>query len=263
MTSTVLALAMMLASPATPTMTTTTTEMTAAGAKAPLLEISKKCPGLRFVGRDATFEITVTNKGEGAASNVVVTDPISPIVQFVSADNGGTRDGNNVVWRFPSMPAGDSKTLKVNVKCNQIGTVKNSAMVQYCVELADACEFEVKGIPAILLECVDDPDPIEVGGNVTYTIIVTNQGSAVGTNIVVTCNLPESEEFVSAGGATAGKGEGKKVTFAPLATLAPKARAEYKVVVKGTKEADARFAVELKSDQIETPVNETESTHIY
>lgn len=229
----------------------------------PMIEITKKCPQLRYLGREATFEITVTNKGNAAAQNVTVTDAIAGGVEIVSIENNGTRDGSNIVWRLGKLDAGQSQTLKVNVRCNQIGTVKNTATVSYCAEAAASCEFPVRGIPAILLECTDDPDPIEVGGQLTYTIIVTNQGSETGTNIVVNCTLPAEQEFVKAGGAANATSEGKTVKFAPLATLAPKARATFTVTVKGVKAADSRFKVSMKSDQIETPVEETESTHIY
>ena len=53
------------------------------------------------------------------------------------------------------------------------------------------------------------------------------------------------------------------VTFAPLARLAPQAKAEYRVIVKGTKAGDVRFKVDLISDQMTSPASETESTHIY
>jgi hypothetical protein len=135
--------------------------------------------------------------------------------------------------------------------------------VTYCSEAVAACEFEVKGIPAILLECVDDPDPIEVGGQCTYTITVTNQGTTTGTNIVVDCELADAQEFVKAAGATPGTASGKSVKFAPLASLAAKAKATYMVTVKGVKSADARFKITMKSDQMDTPVMETESTHFY
>jgi hypothetical protein len=79
----------------------------------------------------------------------------------------------------------------------------------------------------------------------------------------VECVLPPEEDFVKAAGATEGKADGKTIKFAPLATLAPKAKAVFTVTVKGVKEGDARFRVNLTSDQIETPVMETESTHIY
>ncbi len=230
---------------------------------APNVELTKKCPTLRYLGRDATFELTVTNRGSGRANNVVVTDSIPATVEFLSADNGGQREGGNVVWRLGALNPGETKTLKVQVRCNQIATVKNTATVSYCAEAMAACEFPVKGIPAILLECVDDPDPIEVGGQLTYTIEVTNQGTETGTNIRIVCTLPAEQEFVKAGGVAQAAAEGKTIKFAPVATIAPKAKIQYTVTVKGVKAADSRFRVELTSDQITSPVTETESTHIY
>lgn len=235
----------------------------AAPSRAPMVELTKLCPTLRYLGRDATFELTVTNRGGARALNVVVTDSIPATVEFLSADSNGQREGGNVVWRLGTLDPGESRTLKVQVRCNQIATVKNAATVSYCAESAAMCEFPVKGIPAILLECVDDPDPIEVGGQLTYTIEVTNQGTETGTNIRITCTLPAEQEFVKAGGAAQATAEGKTIKFAPVATLAPKAKIQFTVTVKGVKAADSRFRVELLSDQITSPVTETESTHIY
>ncbi len=236
-------------------------EFNAAGS--PMVEISKKCPSLRYLGRDATFEITVANRGTAPAANVVVTDTITGGTEFLSADNGGTRDGGNIVWRLGTLDAGQTKTLTVTARCTQISTVRNMAKVSYCAEAVAECSMDIKGIPAVLLECVDDPDPIEVGAQLTYTITVTNQGTAVGTNIRIECTVPPEQEFVKAGGATAATAEGGMVKFAPLASLAPAAKATFTVTAKGIKEADSRFHVKLMTDQTDTPVEETESTHIY
>jgi uncharacterized repeat protein (TIGR01451 family) len=229
----------------------------------PSVEISKKCPELRYLGREATFELTVTNRGGAAAQNVVVTDSVPATVEFISADGGGQREGGNVVWRLGTLEAGASRTLKVQVRCNQIATVKNTARVSYCAESLAECEFPVRGVPAILLECVDDPDPVEIGNQTTYTITVTNQGTAVDTNIKVVATLPPEVEFVKAGGATEGKAEGATVKFAPVASLASKAKAVFTVTVKGVKAGDSRFRIEMSSDQVDSPVMETESTRVY
>jgi len=234
-----------------------------ATAKQPIVELSKSCPDLRYVGRNATFEITVANRGDAAATNVVVTDGIPGGLDFLEVDNNGIREGSNLVWRLGTLEAGQSRVLKATFRCNTIGRFKNAATVSYCAEASDECELEVKGIPAILLECVDDPDPIELNGTLTYTVTVTNQGSAMDTNISVVCTLPPEEEYASSVGPTTGTAEGKTVTFAPLASLAPKANAVYRVTVRGVAEGDVRFRVDMKSDQISTPVMETESTRIY
>lgn len=229
----------------------------------PIVDIVKECPQMRYLGRDVTFDILVTNRGDGPALNVVVKDTVTGGVQFVSADNGGVRDGNDIVWRLGTLEAGQTRTLKTTMRCDQIGKVSNTAHVSYSAEAAVSCGFDVKGVPAILLECVDDPDPREVGSELTYTITVLNQGSADGTSIVVTGTLPPEQDYVSSAGPTTAKVAGKVVTFAPLATLAPKAKAVYSVKVKSVGAGDVRFQVQLTSDQLTRPVMETESTNQY
>lgn len=119
------------------------------------------------------------------------------------------------------------------------------------------------GIPAVLLEVIDLEDPIEVGNPVTYEIRVTNQGSAPGTNIRLTCLLPELQEFISGTGATAVNAQARQVTLEPLAVLEPKATATWRVLVRAVAPGDARFKVELVSDQFAQPIDEHEATQQY
>lgn len=232
----------------------------------PKLAIKAECSGRAFVGRDVTFRFTVSNTGDAACKNTVVTAPIPAGATFVRADNGGAVSGGNVVWNLGEVASGGgSKTLSMTVTPGGIGTVKGAATATCaCSDPAtDACETKIEGIPAILLEVVDTDDPIEVGQQVTYVITVTNQGSATGTGIKIVCELPGEEEFVSAGGATSGTVSGRTITFAPLPSLPPKAKAEFRIVVKATGAGDVRFKTSMTSDQFSRPVEETESTNLY
>jgi uncharacterized repeat protein (TIGR01451 family) len=124
--------------------------------------------------------------------------------------------------------------------------------------------FRTVGMPRVLLEVIDMSDPIEVGAQETYEITITNQGSANDTNIVIKIEIPAEMDFISAAGPTLGTASGKNVVFAPLPSLAPKAKAVYKLVTKGTKAADVRLKVEMTTDQTApTPIVASESTHIY
>lgn len=230
----------------------------------PALVITKTGPEKRFVNRSATYEITVTNKGDGPARNTILTDTLPAGMTFVSATDGGVFAGGKVTWNLGTLAPDASRKVSLTGMPTQMGTLKNTVRAEaQCTEATASVSTEVAGIPAILLEVVDLEDPIEVGSNETYLIVVTNQGSATGTNIRVTCTVPDEQEYVSGTGPSQASVSGKKVTFAPLATLAAKAKATYRVVVKGTKAGDVRFAVELISDQMTSPVNETESTHQY
>jgi len=230
----------------------------------PELAVTKTGPEMRYIGRPAVYEITVTNKGDAPARDTVLTDTVPAGLEFTSASDGGSFAGGLVTWRMGTLEPGASKKVTVTLKPLSAGTVKNVATAKaFCTEASADTTMPIKGVPAILLECVDDPDPIEVGGQVTYTIVVTNQGSADCTNIVIDCTLPNEQEYVSSDGPAKATASGKSVKFAPVATLAPKARLVYKVVVKGVKEGDVRFTTVLTADFITEPVQETESTHIY
>lgn len=116
-----------------------------------------------------------------------------------------------------------------------------------------------------MLEVIDVDDPVEVGKDTTYIITVTNQGSDHSRNVRVTCALEAGMEYVSSSGPTTGTlgAEGKVVAFEPLPSLAPKAKASWKVGVRALSEGDVRFKVGMTDDRLERPVEETEATHFY
>jgi uncharacterized repeat protein (TIGR01451 family) len=232
--------------------------------KKPVLTVAKTGPAKRYLDRNADYVITVENKGDGAARDTVVVDTLPAGMQFVSASQGGVHQSGKVTWKLGILAPGTSKQIVVRAKAAKIGVQRNVANVTaYCASGSAQTTTEVVGIPAILLEVADLEDPIEVGANETYVIEVTNQGSAPGTNIKITCTISDEQQYVSGTGPTQPQVAGKVINFAPLPMLAAKAKATYRLVVKGTKPGDIRFKVEMISDQMSSSVMETESTHQY
>lgn len=231
----------------------------------PVLTISKSCSARAFIARPIDYEITVTNTGDGAAVGTTISDSIPAGVTFMSASDGGRVQGGHIVWNVGTLAPKASKTVTAQLSAAQAGTYRNTATADAdCAEaVSDGCETVVTGIPAILLEVVDDPDPIRVGSETTYIITVTNQGSAPDNNIRIVCTLEANQEHVSSGGATNGSVSGRTITFAPVATLAPKAEATFRVVIRATAVGDTRFKVTMNSDNLKRPVEETEATNQY
>jgi uncharacterized repeat protein (TIGR01451 family) len=231
----------------------------------PVLTIAKKCPEKAFIGRPIHYEITVTNTGDAVSKATTLVDTLPAGATFVSATDGGTAAAGKVTWNLGDMAPGASRTVKLVANGSAAGTLTNSATASgTCADKVTAsCSTSVQGIPALLLEAVDNPDPIEVGSNVTYTITVTNQGSAEDKDIVVVATLPAELTFVSATGPTAFKVEGSKITFEGVKSLAPKAKATFTLQAKANAAGDVRFAVEMRSSTLKSPVNETESTNLY
>jgi len=230
----------------------------------PILVLEHDAPQSRFLGLTVKNTVTVTNKGDGMAKGTRLVTTLPDRCELVSASNGIKPEAGKLIWSLGDLTPGESEKVTFVLKPSTIGSMESSSSASaLCAKALTKAVTDIRGIPAILLECVDQADPIEVGGREAYKITVTNQGTAEGTNIVVRCTLGAEQEFASASGPTQETVEGQVVTFAPLKSLEPKARATYKVVVKALKAADARFAVSLTSDQLKTPVEETESTNQY
>jgi uncharacterized repeat protein (TIGR01451 family) len=234
--------------------------------KKPVLTIDLKCPSQAFTGTSARFAITVRNTGDGACDDTVVSATIPSGTTFMSADNGGTA-GTTVQWVIGRLEPNAAKDLSFTVRPENIDVIKSSAeVICRCADAATAeCSVDVKGIPAVLLEVIDIEDPIQIGNNNTYEIVVTNQGSAVETNIRIKCILEAQMEYVSSEDPRnqPGKLDGKNVVFEALPSLAAKGTATFRVVVKALKPGDVRFGVEMYSGDRDRPVEETEATNFY
>jgi len=231
----------------------------------PVLEITCTAPPERFAGRPIEVCYTVKNTGDAPANGTVVEATLPAGASFRGASTGGALAGGKVAWQVGTLAPGASKEVCFTAVSDSIGTASfaGSAKGVCAKPVSTTCTTKISGIPAILLEVIDIEDPIEVGKTETYQIEVTNQGSATDTNIKVTCELEDAQEFVSGTGATAVSGQGKTITMAPLPSLAAKEKAVWRVTVKATKAANVRFKTSLLSDQLTRPVEETESTNQY
>jgi uncharacterized repeat protein (TIGR01451 family) len=231
----------------------------------PVLTINKTGPERLYIGRPASYEITIRNNSDVSAKNAILEDSIPIGVSGVKATAGAKLSGSKLVWEFGTLEANSSKNVRVTYTPTKAGTLINSATATaYCAEaVTSTMRTSVTGIPALSLEVVDIEDPVRTGSRATYVIRVENQGSATATNIRIACILENNVQYISSAGATAGSKEGQIVRFFPLGSLAPQAQAAWRVVVEAIRPGDVRFKTVMNAEQLSRPVEETESTHIY
>jgi len=243
-------------------------DMPATMVSQPVLAIIESGPDKEYVGRPVTYEIVVTNNGDGIAKDTVVEAWLPEEVKFESATESGQfthMSPGKVTWHLGTLAPNESRKVNVTFMPEQLGSMGTKLVAKaYCAEsVSSSAETIVSGIPGILLEVVDQMDPVEVGQNEMYTITVTNQGSAADTNIHIICELENGMEYVSSSGSTTGTLSGNKIEFAPLSSLASKERASWQVTVRAAGVGDMRFKASLTSDQLTRPVEETEATNFY
>lgn len=226
------------------------------------LALECKVPVKIVVGR--TFEVclNVRNTGNLPEPLATVTFPVPADAVVTTITDDGTLANNAVVWRISNLPVNATKQVCVGLRTTKAATLNFTpvASSEKAPPAQSTCQTEVFGISAMLLEKSDDPDPVVTGETTTYTVRVTNQGTADDTNVQLSMTIAPELVPVSA---AEGRIEGQTVTLTLIPKLAAKEAVEYKVVAKGVSAGDARTLFILTSDMLKTPVNAEESTKVY
>jgi uncharacterized repeat protein (TIGR01451 family) len=229
----------------------------------PVLTVACAAPEQRYMGRPFDVSFTVANKGDAAAAATVLEVPVPEGLTVKSVADGGQAAAGKVSWDVGSLAAEASKKVSATFVAANGGSFQFSPSAKgSCAKLVSAaCQTRVVGVAAILLEKADDPDPVGVGETTTYTVKITNQGSADDNNVKMVVTIAPELTPVSATGD--GAISGQTVTFPVVPRLAPKEAVTYKIVAKGAKPGDGRTKFELNSDMLTSPVTAQESTHVY
>ncbi len=227
------------------------------------LAIDCQVPEQTLVGRKVEACVIIRNTGNVAEERISVVLPAPKDSTFAEASDGGQVSAESITWQVVNLPGGASKRLCAAFKTQIPGVlafepVATSANVQ---PMRSSCATTVLGVSALLLEKADDPDPVSIGSLTSYTVKVTNQGTADDTGIKVVVQFPEEIDPVSA--SNGGEVSGKTVTFPAVARLTPKEAFEYTISARGVKEGDARVTFIRTSDDIPAPTMAEESTRIY
>ena len=161
------------------------------------LEITKELvSGPPVPGTALTYDITVTNTGPSTAREVVVTDSLPAAVTNVTTTTPGcVVDGRDLTCDLGSLPVG-STTVTVSGDLDEafVGVVENTAAVTSPTDPdapVEASSSETARPDADLsLVKTANPDPVEAGASLTYTLLVTNAGPSTAVDVSVGDSLP-------------------------------------------------------------------------
>ena len=144
-------------------------------------------------GDNVTYTVTVTNDGDVDASQVVIVDQLGNGLKYVSSSDGGVWDEktNTVTW-IVDLAAGETKTLNVVATVVGYGNVTN-----YLAVGNKTSKINVN-VPEITPNKTADNKNPNFGDNVTYTIVVSNDGAADAKNVVVKDILAPGFKFIEA-----------------------------------------------------------------
>jgi uncharacterized repeat protein (TIGR01451 family) len=234
---------------------------------APSVKVAVDGPSLRYVGRNATYVVTVTNDGGAPSSNVRVTHRLPQGFRFLRADKGGEFDeaSRTITWFISHMDIKESAHLKCELATTQIGNHIHSvaALTEQGARAEAKLETVVDGTASLQVEIIAQNNPVEVNVETAYEIHVRNDGSKAAQNVALSCELPAAIEILRAEGATEGRNSNGRVLFRPLSALDPGKTAIYRVYVRGRSEGNHRVRAHLTADSVKEPLVYEEMTKFY
>ena len=161
---------------------------------APQLDVATDGPKRRYLEREATYVVSLSNPGTAPARQVELVAYLPRGLRFVRANNAGLYEPatQSVHWLLEELPAND--TDKVELVTLPVEPGPQKIRIQGKAERGLAVQREqpvvVEGIAAVLFEVRALNNPVEVGGETVYEIRVGNQGSKAATNVRITALIP-------------------------------------------------------------------------
>jgi uncharacterized repeat protein (TIGR01451 family) len=227
----------------------------------PVLTIACEAPDQQFMGRKFDVSYTVSNTGDAAAAGSSLVIAVPAGITVSASGNGQVKEGS-ITYDLGSIDASGSQKISATFMGATPGSFQFTGSTKgVCAQVAStSCTTRVNGIPAILLEKSDDPDPVAVGDTTTYTVKVTNQGTADDSNVQVVVTIAPELAPVST---SEGSISGQTVTLPVVPTLAAKQAVSYKIIARGVKAGDGHTKFTLSSDMLKSPITAEESTTVY
>lgn len=187
----------------------TATEDTSVVGSADLAITKSDSPDPVTVGASLTYTLDVTNAGPSTASSVQVTDPIPVGTTFVSATpSAGSCGfaGGIVTCDLGTVANGGAESVVVVVtpQPGSEGTILNVATVSSAVPDPDSVNntasesTTINPSAGLSVTKIDVADPVTIGDDILYSIVVSNAGLSTATSVVLTDTLPAGATFVSA-----------------------------------------------------------------
>lgn len=176
------------------------------------LELTKRVSAARVnVGQNATFTIDLTNRGPDTATNVRVSDRLPVGLSFVRATpSQGSYDQISGDWTVGTLAKDARASLSVEVTVLGPGPFTNTAQV------SASDQFDIDSTPNNDVPGEDDQGFATLGGDladlsltksldnftptindeITYTVLLKNDGPSTATGVAVTDKLPAGLEYV-------------------------------------------------------------------
>ncbi|MEZ6136941.1 MAG: SdrD B-like domain-containing protein [Pirellulaceae bacterium] len=191
----------------------------------------------KIAGNQVTYTLQISNNGDATANDVLVVDDLPDFltIDSVTATGGGvvaqTANANGEIEvTYTNLAAQQTETITIvatipAAQAAATGVVNTATISGSGVETnpnnnTSTANIDITRQAVLALTKSDTPDPNTVGSQLTYTILVTNNGPSTATNVVVTDTLPAGLTFDTVTTTAGTASEAAGVITATIPTLA-------------------------------------------
>lgn len=236
------------------------------------LQVVRRGPKRRFVGRTATYENIVSNETNFDALDARVSEYVPEGMEFVSATKGGQYDPatRTVNWRINRLAPDRQEQLQVELRPRRAGTLESVVTI-----------FENAGIESdghVSTTVVQDlhnvgaemsrlDGPVAVGESFGFSITVDNRGTADATDVRLVIDVPREIEVVRAGSPDLSASldpTTNQVQYQIVRRIEPNEQATFELKLTGTAPVqNGLVKARVRYRQMEDPLVVSESVTVY
>lgn len=160
------------------------------GTMRPNLVLEKNAPESASVGVPLEYFIFVRNEGDATAYDVVVEDDVTEAAEIEGAhpQSDFDRSSRKLIWKFDEIVPGQMEKIVVRVRPTGEGVMDGTASVKFKSRVK---AMTVVTAPKLRLQ-MEGPDKVQLGQEVAYRYILTNEGSGEARDVFIRTLLPAS-----------------------------------------------------------------------
>lgn len=200
------------------------------------LQITKTGPTTADVNDNLIYTLVATNNGPSDATGVVVSDDLPAGVDYVSNDAGCSVAGQTVTCSLGALANGASQTIEIvaSVRVSSADTVLTNNTDITGDQFDQDPDNNTDDLNTVTAAAADlavtktGPATVDVDGNITYNLNVSNNGPSPATNVAAIDQLPTGVSFVSA---SSGCSEAASVVTCAIGSLGVDDEVNLEIVV--------------------------------
>ncbi|ENY99780.1 hypothetical protein HMPREF1092_02916 [Clostridium thermobutyricum] len=159
-------------------------------------------PSPVHAGAQLIYTLVITNNGPSTATNIIVTDNVPACFSTpeYSTNAGLTWNPWTSSVNIGSLASGLSSTvlLRGTVCTNGTSSITNTATVSSDTDdpnlsnNTSTTTTNITPVSDLAITKQANPEPVAVGSQLTYTLVITNNGPSTANGIVLTDNIPNT-----------------------------------------------------------------------